>query len=394
MNNSSHIPDMAIESRSISAGKAALLTLPMAGITVVLILGSTPSTAPLRLIPALIVWMFVNILFFRMLATGNTDRYRAILFIILAVCLPPSFILELYELRGHFMVLTPEDVLRGQTPFCHIVIPQTLLPAIVNRDIIFAGSLTGFAYSIGNMIVLWLGVTLVLGRGWCSWACIYGGWDDAWSRLRKRFVIKKIDRTWTYVPFALLLAIVLLSAVTYFPEYCNWLCPFKAVTEFEAVTSVKTAIQTIIFAALFIGLVIVLPILTKRRIQCACFCPFGAMQSFTNLISPFDIRIDSEKCVQCRRCIQACPVFALREENLAAERPALTCVKCGKCADICPQRAITYHIKGTRLHVRSQIARLLFLYPAFLVLVLMSAGFLSDLLYRLGLLVTTGSLLQ
>ncbi len=376
-------------SRTMRGGQAVLLTLPMACLTALLILGSAPSTEPLRLIPAIIAWMFVNILFFRMLATGNTDRYRAILFIILAVCLPPSFILELYELRGHFMTLTPEDVLRGQTPFCHIVIPQTLLPAIVNRDIIFAGSLTGFAYSIGNMIVLWLGVTLVLGRGWCSWACIYGGWDDAWSRLHTRLVIKKIDRTWTYVPFALLLAIVLLSAVTYFPEYCNWLCPFKAVTEFEAVTSVKTAIQTVIFVALFIGIVIVLPILTKRRIQCACFCPFGAMQSFTNIISPFDIRIDPEKCVQCQRCIQTCPVSALREENLAAGRPALTCVKCGKCADICPQGAITYHIKGTRLNVRSQTARLLFLYPAFLVLVLMSVGFLSDLLYRLGLLVTT-----
>jgi ferredoxin len=386
--------DMQIESRKTRGGKAVLLSLPMALLTLVLILGANASTDPLKLIPAIISWFFVNILFFLMISTGRTDRYRAILFITLAVCLPPSFILELYELRGHFMVLTPEDVLQGQTPFCHIVIPQTLLPAIFNREIIFASSLSGFAYSIGNMVVIWLGITLVLGRGWCSWACMYGGWDDGWSRLRKRVAIKMIDRKWTYVPFALLLAIVLLSAVTYFPEYCNWLCPFKAVTEFEAVTSLKVMIQTFIFVALFLGLVIVLPILTKRRMQCSCFCPFGAMQSFTNTISPFDIRIDTEKCVKCQRCIRACPVFSLREESLRTGRPAMTCVKCGKCVDVCPNGAITYHIKGTAVNIRSNVARMLFLYPAFIVLVLMSAGFLSDIMYRIGLLFTTGSMIQ
>jgi ferredoxin len=87
-------------------------------------------------------------------------------------------------------------------------------------------------------------------------------------------------------------------------------------------------------------------------------------------------------------------MLSLSEESFKTGRPAMTCVKCGKCVDVCPKGAITYHIKGTRFNVRSNIARMLFLYPAFIILVLMSVGFLNDLMYRIGLLLTTGSMIQ
>ena len=60
-------------------------------------------------------------------------------------------------------------------------------------------------------------------------------------------------------------AIVLLSAATLEPVYCMWLCPFKAVTEYPAVRSFETAGQMGIFITLFLGLVVVLPLLTKKR---------------------------------------------------------------------------------------------------------------------------------
>ena len=374
--------------------KAGLLTLPMMLLMFVPMTELNFSTDPLKLIPNFVPYIVANILFFLMMYTAKTDKYRAILFIIMAVCFPIGFILDLYEERGHFMILTYEDMAQGHTPFCHVVIPQTLIPTIFKGEVIFPGSIAKAGYSIAGMFIMWLGATLILGRGWCSWLCFWGGWEDGCARLRKKPLIKHIDRKWLLLPFAVLLAVVLLSAYTLSPEYCLWLCPFKAVSEFVEVSSFKVVIQTIIFFALFLGLVIVLPILTKRRTQCSFLCPFGAMQSFTNKISPFDIRIDPEKCVGCKRCIRECPVFSITEDSLKTGRPMITCVKCGKCVDNCPKGAISYHIKGTPIHVRGNIARLLFLYPAFSLLALMAGGWLGSALYRVILLITTGSIVQ
>jgi polyferredoxin len=374
--------------------KAFLLTLPMMLLTVVPMTGLDFSPDPLKLIPNFVPYIIANILFFLMLYTAKTDKYRAILFIAMAICFPVGFILDLYETRGNFMILTYEDMAQGHTPFCHVAIPQTLIPAIFKGEIIFPGSISKEGYSIAGMFVMWLGITLVLGRAWCSWVCFWGGWEDGCARLCKKPKVKNITRKWTYLPFAILLAIILLSAVTLSPQYCWWLCPFKAVSEFVEPSSMMVVIQTGIFFVIFFGLVIVLPILTKRRTQCSFLCPFGAMQSFTNKISPFNVRIDTEKCVGCKRCIQVCPVFSLTDDSLKTGRPTMTCVRCGKCVDVCPEGAISYHIKGTPINVRSNVARILFLYPAFGMLAIISGGMIDDALYRIVLLITTGSIVQ
>lgn len=379
----------------LKSGKALLLTLPMALLTAFLLLGNVMgggAPEPLLAVSVILTWLLFNSLFFLMLKTGKTHRYRAALFIILALAMIVTFATVIRSERGN-IALSEADMIQGKTPFCHLVIPMTLIPALLTRTIIFPGSLlTGFA-SIASMFVIWIGTSLVLGRGWCSWGCFYGGYDEACSLLAKKPRIKKIDARWRYLPYAVLLAIVLLSAVTLSPTYCEWLCPFKAVTEYSAVTDVVTLIQTGIFISLFVGLVVVLPFLTKRRVQCGLFCPFGAFQSFTNRVTIFDVRIDPAKCSQCGLCVRTCPTFSLDAGSLQTGRPLTTCTKCGQCIDACPKQAITYHIKGTAVGQRLNTARLLFLYPAFVLLATMGGGIIATAIYRLLKLVTTGSML-
>lgn len=354
-------------------GKSILLTLPMLLFsTLMMTQGQIPGD-PLQLAATAITWLGYNAAFFLMLKTGRTDRYRAVLFILTALAMIITFSAIIESTRGS-AALSDEDVINGRTPFCHMVIPMIILPAAVTGTIIFPGSLlTGFA-SIATMVTLWLGSSLVLGRGFCSWMCFYGGLDEGCSRLAKKPILRKINRAWIYFPFALLVVIVLVSAATLSPTYCEWLCPFKAVTEYAAVTNLLTLIQTIIFVALFIGLVIVLPILTRRRVQCGLFCPFGAMQSLTNKANIFDIRIDASKCSGCGLCIRTCPTFSLDENSLKSGRSLISCTKCGKCIDSCPKNAISYHIKGTPVSSRTNLARMLFLYPAFLLMTAFTSG--------------------
>lgn len=358
-----------------------LISLPMWLVTFVIIT-KINFKDPYSTIAKMCVYFLVNILFFLSVLTGKADKYRVILFTTASVCFPVSFISTLFSLRGDFMVLTNEVIASCGVPFCHIVIPQTIVPALIKKEFIFPGSLGDFRYSIPMMIIIWLAVTLALGRGWCSWACFYGGLEDGFSRIKRKPLIQNISSKLLMLPFAILLATALTSAATLSPQYCWWLCPFKAVTEFPEISSVIRLIQTAIFIVLFAGLVIVLPILTKKRTQCSFLCPFGAMQSFANKISPFEIRIDTEKCSGCRKCMKGCSLYALDEKSIAAGKTRITCTKCGKCVDHCPRKAVYYHIKGTRLNVGAGAARMIFIYTAFIIMAAFGGSFITDALYK------------
>ncbi len=375
-----------------SIGTTIVLTMVMAVTTVVMFSQGKMPQDPKELIALALTILFANTIFFLLIYTGRTDRYRAIYFSTFAVALVISFISHMFEVRGS-MSLSEAKVFQCEVPFCHLVIPMTLVPVALTKTIIFPGSLIGGYASIASMFVIWIGATLAFGRGFCSWGCFYGGLDDGFSRVLKRPVIKNINPKWIYLPFAVLLFVVLTAAAYLSPVYCSWLCPFKAVTEFKAVTSTTVLIQTIIFVSLFIGLVIVLPILTKKRTQCAFFCPFGAMQSVTNKINAFDVRIDKEKCLKCKRCIQVCPTLSMNEESLEQGRTRITCMKCGKCIDNCPKGAIGYHIKGTDIPGKRNVYRLLFLFSAFLFLAIFSSHIIEDGIMRILKLITTGSMI-
>jgi len=371
--------------------KAILLTLPVALLAALFLLGAQSGDDPLRTISAGVTWVGVVTLFFLMLRTGRIDRYRATFFVAFALAFVLSFISHLVEVRGS-MLLSEETFMSGDTPFCHLVIPMILIPAALTRTVIFPGSLLG-PYGVAGMFVLWLGATLAIGRGWCSWVCFYGGLDEGFSRLLKKARIRKIDPRWTYLPYALLLAIVLTSALSLTSVYCTWLCPFKAVTEFSPPDSLVTLFQTVLFFSIFIAAVIVLPMLTRKRVQCGLFCPFGAMQSFSNAINVFDVRIDLEKCSHCGLCVRSCPTFSLDEHSLQSGHTRLSCTKCGRCVEQCPKGAIEYHVRGTAPAAHPLVARVLYLYPAYLLMVAVGGGIFADGLWRLLKLIVTGSML-
>lgn len=65
-----------------------------------------------------------------------------------------------------------------------------------------------------------------------------------------------------------------------------------------------------------------------------------------------------------------------------AGKTRITCTKCGKCVDDCPQKAVYYHIKGTKLNVGAGFARIIFIYTAFIIIAAFGGGFITDALYK------------
>ncbi len=340
----------------------------------------------------LIAILYLSALFFLMQYTGKTYAYRKLLFVSIALCFPIPFISNLIAARGS-MTINAEELLSSSVPFCHLVIPMVIVPAALSKTIIFPGSLFDGYASISAMLAIWIAASLALGKGWCSWVCFYGGWDEGFSHFGRKKPILKLDRKWTYLPYAVLIGIILMSAITLSPTYCEWLCPFKTVTEFEEVNSVKTAVQAVIFVSLFIGLVMVLPILTGKRVQCTVLCPFVVFQSLTNKINIFDIRIDKEKCKNCRACVKICPTISIQEKHIQKGKTGMTCNKCGRCVDNCPKGAVTYHIKGTKIGLKPGIARNIFLYSALVFVATMGSGMIAGAVHKILLLITTGSMI-
>ena len=368
--------------------RAAILSLPMLALTAaVLSGGAIPQDLPHRA-ALVLTWTTFNSVFFLMLYTGQTDRWRAALFATIAVLFVVSFMghmLELNAARPAFV----EFAFREGMAFCPIVIPMTLIPTALSRTIIWPGTLTGTYASIAYIFVIWLCGSLVLGRGWCAWGCFFGGWDDAFSRVLRKPVLKA--PAWLRdLPFAVLIMFALLSAASLFPAYCILLCPFKAVTELPAGSFVNNAMLAWTYIFIFLALAAALPMLLKRRAQCAGFCPLGAFQCGASRLTPFEVRVDGKTCTGCGACVRVCPLLAMTEETLALGRPGARCALCGKCVDNCPRGAISFHVKATEPGAGKETARLLFLYPAFLFLTAFGGSICMDALARLFLLALTG----
>jgi polyferredoxin len=351
-------------------GRSILLTLPIALWSLLMFMPSFQRAGRDQHIGALMVILFMTTLFFLMMRTGATYRWRRIFFVAVGFLFPVGFIAALIAERGT-MSIPISRMVSGDTPFCFMVTPSIILPAAFARTVIFPGTIAASAshsHNIAGMIGIWFAMTLVLGKAWCSYACFFGGIEEGFAAFPKR---RRLHRFVTrygsilrLIPWAILVFVVLASAALFEPVYCMWLCPFKTVTEFPAVRNLETAIQFGVFVALFVGLVVVLPYLTKKRTQCGFFCPFGAFQSLFNKINLFEIRFNREKCVDCTLCQTSCPTVALSKDSIREGKTLLNCMKCGACVDACKKDAAVWHLKGTPVAVKPERARLLFLYGA------------------------------
>jgi len=333
----------------------------------------------------LVYGTFLSSLLFLIFYTGRINPWRRIFFVTIALMFFPSFIHQLVEERGQMMI-TASQFVNAETPFCHLVIPQTLIPLIFKKTVIFPARLMNHYASVYSMLTIWFFLTLFLGRGWCSWVCFYGGWDDGASRLARKSRLKLDDKApWVrHLPLAVLLFIVLGSLVTLTAIYCEWFCPYKLITEFETPESFRSVLSMIIMVLSFFTLLLVLPFLTRRRFSCALVCPLGAMQGIIgSKVSPFKIHLDKDKCTDCGLCRSHCTTFSMGTKKIRR-----SCTLCGECIDICPSGALEITLGGKEKGIKKGPAwlrelikpRNIFILSAFTAGMILSIGFAMDTL--------------
>ena len=372
-----------------------ILTLMMSLIVIFFVAGMSGFSLASLIYSVFLIALFAGMTFSEHRKKGSGVIYRRVFQTVFAVGFCAAFISDLYAERGS-MAITSQAMSNAELPFCHIAIPQALLPLLVTKNIIFPARISGHYAAVASMILIWLVCTLILGRGWCSWVCFYGGWEEGFSHLAKKPRIKLLpkNKELRELHFGFFFFIVLASLCQMACAYCEWFCPFKLVTEYSPVNSIPSLIATIIFVGLFVGLVVVLPILTKKRTQCSALCPFGAFASLTDRFSAFRMKIDTEKCVGCMKCASVCPFSAIDIKTIQDKkgRPEITCAKCGECVAVCPQKAIRYDFKFNKCGCANSAApknafgravqellnpAQLFRFAAFSFAVIMSSGFMT-----------------
>ena len=124
----------------------------------------------------------------------------------------------------------------------------------------------------------------------------------------------------------------------------HYINPFNLFS-FNFTTSVTICVITSLLVSIFI-----------YRPFCYFICPMGFISWILEQISIFKIRIDTNKCIDCGLCVQACPYNtckAILEKKII--RP--DCFSCSRCLTVCPKDAIHFSaikFKSTKTMIKKK----------------------------------------
>jgi polyferredoxin len=309
---------------------------------------------------------------YTILRTGTDNRYRLLLFIFMGLAFTVAFTIE-HEVHRGSILLTPNIVSNATTPICPIAIPFVAIPYAVTGKMAFPSTVAALV----SILFLWFAMVLLFGRGWCSWICFFGWFDQFFASLAKKPLIR-LDTIpdWAKLfPWALMLFLILVGVVALFPLYCAWLCPLRILYDPPQVVNTASWILALVFVIGGFIVFIAGPYLTKKRIYCSLVCPLMPANTIVGQASPFRVKIDAAVCTRCGACVRACEIFAIRQEPGQVPSPTIECMKCGKCMDACPAGAIDYRLAGTMTGARPWFVAL-----AVVFCVLLAVGFVRTII--------------
>ena len=223
------------------------------------------------------------------------------------------------------------------------------------------------------ILALLIGTTLIFGRIYCSSVCPMGVFQDVVNRISRPFKSKKQKRFKYSRPKTVLrwsvLAISILTFVFGFAFILGTLDPYSAFgrmvvsvfkpiylagnnllenifTRFDNYTFYKVEVFIPSIFTFIMGLLtfFVIGYMAWRygRSWCNTMCPVGTILGFLSKFSLFKVRINTENCTKCGRCVRDCKssCINIKEQDIDHSR----CVTCFNCLSACKDNAIAYTI--------------------------------------------------
>jgi len=214
-------------------------------------------------------------------------------------------------------------------------------------------------------LALWAGVTLLFGRIYCSSVCPMGTLQDCFARLNRLTRTRRIHRPYRYSPARnkfryAWLAIVAGSAVagisifiTIFDPYSAFarICTETAVPLRECAEGSRVAVASALALSIALATLLLVAYISCRhgRLLCNTVCPAGSALSILSRYSLFHFDIDTDLCVNCRKCEHVCKAECISMSDHVVD--GSRCVVCFNCVDVCDSKAIRYTHRRKKLAI-------------------------------------------
>ncbi|MBI5281291.1 MAG: 4Fe-4S binding protein [Candidatus Solibacter usitatus] len=187
------------------------------------------------------------------------------------------------------------------------------------------------------LLLAFLTASILFRKAFCSWLCPVGTlseylWKLGRDTFKRNFRLPRwLDiglRSLKYILFGLF-------------AYAVFSMPAQAIAEFlGSPYGVVADVKMLNFfrymgagAAVTLGVLVIASIFVQN-FWCRYLCPYGALMGLAALLSPLRIRRNVETCIDCAKCVKACP-SRLPVDQLVQVRSA-ECLGCLECVAACP----------------------------------------------------------
>lgn len=187
-------------------------------------------------------------------------------------------------------------------------------------------------------LALWLALTLMFGRIYCSSVCPLGALIDLGARMRPDSKPFRWAKPLTLLRWCAFAAGSILLALK-IPAVAAIVDPYGLYSTLVGALTSGSVTLAALGAAFAVGLLALLAY-RRGRLFCNTLCPLSAPLGFVARSAAFHIDINTDRCTQCRRCVDSCKAQCI---NLDDHRVDMSrCVVCFNCLPVCPDDAIAY----------------------------------------------------
>lgn len=217
--------------------------------------------------------------------------------------------------------------------------------------------LSALSSTIGTTLV-WLVMTMLFGRIYCSSVCPVGTIADGACWLRKKIGIKPV--AYSYKPSKRLSVHILLVyiiclligflTVPFIIEPWRIMQNATSIVRPSNIDDSWVHLGKGVATGASIGLASLVAIfiysLYKGRDYCTQICPYGTALGLVHEHTLFHIEIDPLKCTSCGQCEDNCKASCIKVSTRLVDNSR--CVRCFDCLAVCPNDAIRFQINRNR----------------------------------------------
>ncbi|MBN2081209.1 4Fe-4S binding protein [bacterium] len=171
----------------------------------------------------------------------------------------------------------------------------------------------------------------------CSWGCQFGVLQELLYRLnrqgQKRYGVIPLIR----IPYAVSNTIRIVFFVVFTLVAFGW--AFDLIGPIDPFKTYNPAAMTTA-GMVFVVLLLIFSVVVYRP-WCHLFCPFGLVSWLFERLSFVKVRVDYDKCIACKACMNDCPSEAMQGILLGHKLPS-DCFSCGDCLSACPTQAVRF----------------------------------------------------